>query len=163
EAVIEYGSHGVKRMTWGELDATINRLGNALLARGVGASGRVALMLPNGSEYLIAHQALARIRPTAIHIRYHPKPAVIPHILSNGEPWAIIVHADQLGTLLAARAQVNQRGALIVVGDLASDTGRRSPDISEWDRALAAASPEPPAHAGGRGDGGGVIVYTSGT
>lgn len=33
EAVVEYGEHGVRRMTWGELDATINRLAGALVAR----------------------------------------------------------------------------------------------------------------------------------
>src|SRR5262245_35910089 len=35
EAVVEYGERGVRRWTWGELDATINRLAHALVARGV--------------------------------------------------------------------------------------------------------------------------------
>jgi fatty-acyl-CoA synthase len=163
EAVIEYGNAFVKRMTWGELDATINRVANALLTRGVGGGGRVALMLPNGSEYLIAHQALARIGATAVQIGYHLKPAEIAHILSNAEPGATLVHADQLATLTAARAQADQRGPMIVVGELPpAHAGRRTADVVEWDRALAAASPDVPAHARG-GDGGGVIVYTSGT
>ncbi|HEX8115449.1 MAG TPA: AMP-binding protein, partial [Kofleriaceae bacterium] len=38
----------------------------------------------------------------------------------------------------------------------------RAPDVAAWDRALAAASPHAPPRARG-GDGGGVIVYTSGT
>ena len=161
EAVVEYGAAFVKRMTWGELDATINRVANALLARGVAGGGRVALMLPNGSEYLIAHQALARIGATAVQIGYHLKPAEIAHILSNAEPGATLVHADQLATLTAARAQANQRGAMIVVGELPPDPTRRASEVIEWDRALAAASPEVPDARGG--DGGGVIVYTSGT
>src|SRR6476619_1550911 len=41
EALVEYGDNGVRRLTWGELDATINRLANALVARGVGGRGRV--------------------------------------------------------------------------------------------------------------------------
>jgi fatty-acyl-CoA synthase len=146
-------------MTWGELDATVNRLANALLARGVGSGARIALMLPNGSEYLIAHQALARIGGTAIQIGYHLKPAEVAHILGNAEPAATIAHAEQLATLTAARAQAGQRGPMIIVG---SDAGPRSPDVADWDRALAAASPDVPAHTA-RGDGGGVIVYTSGT
>src|SRR5215216_4495681 len=35
EAIVEYGEHGVRRMSWGEFDATINRLAHALVARGV--------------------------------------------------------------------------------------------------------------------------------
>ncbi|HEV7559027.1 MAG TPA: hypothetical protein VGO00_26320, partial [Kofleriaceae bacterium] len=31
EALVEYGELGVRRMTWGELDATINRLAHALV------------------------------------------------------------------------------------------------------------------------------------
>jgi fatty-acyl-CoA synthase len=161
EAIVEYGSGFVKRMTWGELDATVNRLANALLTRGGGGGARIALMLPNGSEYLIAQQALARIGATAIQIGYHLKPAEIAHILGNAEPAATIVHGEQLATLLAARAQVNQRGPLISVGER-PEASQRSPEVAEWDRALAAASPEAPAHAA-HGDGGGVIVYTSGT
>src|SRR5204862_5596911 len=91
EAIIEYGAGFVKRMTWGELDATVNRLANALLARG-GGGARIALMLPNGSEYLIAHQALARIGGTAIQIGYHLKPAEIAHVLTNAEPPVTIAH-----------------------------------------------------------------------
>jgi fatty-acyl-CoA synthase len=159
DAIIEYGTGFVKRMTWGELDATVNRVANALLARGVGGGARIALMLPNGSEYLIAHQALARIGGTAIQIGYHLKPGEIAHILGNAEPSATIAHAEMLSTLIAARAQAGQRGPMIVVG---ADAGARTPDIADWDRALAAASPEVPSYTA-RGDGGGVIVYTSGT
>lgn len=162
EAIVEYGPDLVRRITWGELDATINRLANALLARGVGGGGRVALMLPNGSEYLIAHQALARIGATAIQIGYHLKPGEIAHILGNAEPSASIAHAEQLANLLAARTQAGQRGPILVVGEL-PEPSRRPPDITEWERALAATSPEVPVHTGSRGNGGGVIVYTSGT
>ena len=59
EAIVEYGESGVRRLTWGELDALINRLAHALVARGVKGGSRVALMLPNGVEYLIVQQALS--------------------------------------------------------------------------------------------------------
>ncbi len=163
EALVEYGADGVQRMTWGELDATINRLANALVARGATGGTRVALMLPNGAEYLIAHQALARLRATAIQIGYHLKAAEIAHILSNAEPSVTLVHAEQLDAIMAARALTGQAGPIIVVGDPGNGAPTRTaPELIEWDRALAAGSPEVPAHVP-RGDGGGVIVYTSGT
>src|SRR5690606_26695422 len=81
EALIEYGERGVRRLTWGQLDATINRLAHALVARGVRGGSRVALMLPNGNEYLIAQQALARLGATAVQIGYRLKPGEIAYIL----------------------------------------------------------------------------------
>ena len=159
EAVVEYGTHGVKRLTWGELDATINRLAHALVQRGVGGGSRVALMLPNGSEYLIAQQALARLGATAVQIGYRLKAGEIAYILDNAQPSATIVYGDYLPAMREARAQGHKGGAMIVVsGDIATDTR----DADDWDRALAAAKPEMPPRTHG-GDGGGVIVYTSGT
>jgi len=154
EAIVEYGEHGVHRMTWGELDATINRLANALVARG-GAKAPVALMLPNGREYLIAQQALARIGATAVQIGYRLKAGEIAYILSNSDPKVTLVHADFVPQMTDARTQAGNASPMVVVGE-----GGNSAD--DWDRALAAASPEVPAHIKG-GDGGGVIVYTSGT
>ncbi len=167
EARVEYGESGVRRLTWGELDATINRVAHALVARGVRGGGRVGLMLPNGSEYLIAQQALARLGATAVQIGYRLKPAEIAYILSNAEPVATIVHSEYVQAMREARIISGQEsrsrgakahGALIVVGG----NGSLASDEVDWDRAIAAASPEMPPRVEG-GDGGGVIVYTSGT
>ncbi len=158
EAIVEYGQHGVRRLSWGEFDATINRLAHALVARGVTGGSRVALMLPNSTEYLIAQQALARLGGTAVQIGYRLKPGEIAYILDNSQPTATVVHADYLEAMREARTQSGKGGAMLVVGELPG--GVR--DADEWDRALAAASPEMPPRVRG-GDGGGVIVYTSGT
>ncbi|CAN5806184.1 acyl-CoA synthetase [soil metagenome] len=161
EAVVEYGDLGVRRLTWGELDATINRLAGALVSRGVAGGGRVALMLPNGIEYLIAQQALARIGGTAVQIGYKSKPAEIAYILANAEPKATLVHGSFVDIMREGRAQAGGNGGpMIVVGG----DGVTEGDATDWDRALAASSPEVPAREQNRGgDGGGVIVYTSGT
>ncbi len=158
EAIVEYGEHGVRRLSWGEFDSTINRLAHSLVARGVTGGSRVALMLPNSTEYLIAQQALSRLGGTAVQIGYRLKPGEIAYILENSQPVATVVHADYLGAMIEARASSGKGGPMIVVGEVPSGTR----DADEWDRALAAASPEMPPRVRG-GDGGGVIVYTSGT
>ena len=165
EAVIEYGDLGVRRMTWGELDATINRLAGALVSRGVGGGGRVALMLPNGIEYLIAQQALARIGGTAVQIGYKSKPAEIAYILANAEPKATLVHGSFIDFMREGRAQAGGKGGpMVVVGGAGDGAAVTEGDATDWDRALAASSPEVPSREQTRGgDGGGVIVYTSGT
>jgi fatty-acyl-CoA synthase len=158
EAIVEYGERGVRRLTWGELDATINRLAHALVQRGVRGGSRIALMLPNSSEYLIAQQALARLGATAVQIGYRLKPGEIAYILDNAQPVATVVWGEYVSTMREARAQAGGKGGpMIVVGR--DVTGA---DAEEWDRALAAASPDVPPRTQG-GDGGGVIVYTSGT
>lgn len=161
EALVEYGTHGVGRMSWGELDAAINRLANALITRGVRGGTRVALMLPNSSEYLIAQQALARLGASAVQIGYRLRAGEVAYILENSEPAATIVYDEYLGTMIQARAQSSKGGPMIVCG---GGSGERAstPDIEDWERALASAAPDMPPRQRG-GDGGGVIVYTSGT
>jgi fatty-acyl-CoA synthase len=156
EAIVEYGAHGVRRYTWGELEAAINRLCNALIERGVRGGSRVALMLPNSSEYLIAQQALARIGASAVQIGYRLKAGEIAFILDNSDPIATIVYDEYAAAMADARAQANKGGALIVCGETPAANGGE-----EWGRALAGASPQMPPRQ--HGDGGGVIVYTSGT
>jgi fatty-acyl-CoA synthase len=158
EALVEYGERGVRRLTWSELDATINRIAQVLSTRGVRGGGRVALMLANGIEYLIAQQALARLGATAVQIGYRLKPTEISYILGNAEPVATIVHAEFLPQMREARAVAKATGSMVVIGG----NGALAADEVDWDRAMAAASPEMP-HKSEGGDGGGVIVYTSGT
>jgi fatty-acyl-CoA synthase len=160
EALVEYDPRGVRRLTWAELDEAINRLANALVARGGGPGSRVALMLPNGCEYLIAQQALARLGATAVQIGYRLKPLEISYILSNARPTATIVHADYLGAVREARALAEAAGGpMIVVGG----SGALGNGATSWEVALAAAAKVVPLARRGDGDGGGVIVYTSGT
>jgi fatty-acyl-CoA synthase len=158
EAIVEYGA-SVRRMTWGQFDATINRLANALHARGVTGGKRVALMLPNCTEYLVAQQALARLGATAVQIGYRLKPAEIAYILENSEPTATIVCGEYLTAMREARKLAKRSDEMLSVGG-ALDASTR--DADEWDRALAAADPLTPPRVR-TGDGGGVIVYTSGT
>jgi fatty-acyl-CoA synthase len=154
EAFVEYGARGVKRMTWGEVDATINRLAHALVARGAGGGSHVALMLPNCIEYLIAQHALARIGATAVQIGTRLKPGEVAYILNNARPKVTIVDAQYLETMRDARGKASHDGGVIVVGG--------TDDANDWGRVLAAAPADAPPRSR-EGNGGGVIVYTSGT
>jgi fatty-acyl-CoA synthase len=187
EAIVEYGERGVRRLRWGELHAAVNRLCHALISRGAGVGARVALMLPNGVEYLIAQAALARLGATAVQIGYRSKPPEIAHILDNAEPRALVVHSRYLDAVRAAQASAGNHSPVIVVEGERERPGEMSGEgpgsLVDWDRALAAASPElpptasalftqlsqrlgtivRPADSEDPDDGGGVIIYTSGT
>jgi fatty-acyl-CoA synthase len=158
EALVEYGDPGTppRRVTWGELDAQINQLGHALVKRGVKGGDGVALMLPNSIEYLVAQQALTRIGCTAVQIGYRLKAGEIAYILENAEPAATIVHAAYAQAMTDARAQVKATDPVLVVG------GSNGVKGDSFEAALRDEPGDAPAKVRG-GDGGGVIVYTSGT
>ena len=145
---------GERRYSWRDFDREVNRLGHALAARG-GAGGRVACMLGNGAEYLITQQALARIGGTAVQIGYRSKPAEIAFILANAEPRAAVVDAAYLPAFTEAMAHASQHPRVIVVGATESPA-----QGDRWEDATAAHDGDGPVRGG---DGGGVIVYTSGT
>lgn len=152
---------GDRRWSWRELDRDINRLAHALAARG-GANAPVACMLGNSAEYVLAQQALARIGGTAVQIGYRSKPAEVAYILENAEPAVAIVGAAHVDTFAAGQraAGTTHAARVIVAGDLGAT------DLpTGWDRWADALGREP-ADAPPvleRNDGGGVIVYTSGT
>jgi fatty-acyl-CoA synthase len=159
EAVVEYDATGTpRRLTWGAMDAQINQLCHALVRRGVTNGDNVALMLPNGIEYLIAQQALARIGCTAVQIGYRLKGPEIAYILQNAEPTATIVHAAYQDVMIEARVKAGQSGPLLVVGG----NGSTRPGADSYEAALAAEPGDAPPRVKGH-DGGGVIIYTSGT
>lgn len=163
EAIVEYSERGTRRLSWGELNAMVNRLCHALLGRGAGAGSRIAVMLPNGLESLLAQAALARLGATAVQIGYRSKAAEIAHILENAEPRASLFSARYLGAMGDARHSTGSGGAALVLEGELLHPEAMSGDLCDWDRALASASPELPRVPRHQGDGGGVIIYTSGT
>ncbi|MBL8623134.1 MAG: AMP-binding protein [Myxococcales bacterium] len=147
---------GDRRYTWRTFDQAVNQLAHAIAARG-GAAAPVACMLGNGADYLIAQQALARVGAVVVQIGYRSKPAEVAYILGNAEPAAAIVGAPYAETFAEAMRLAGSRCQVIVAGATAA------PPVGEpWDDAIAGQPGDLPPTARG-GDGGGVIVYTSGT
>ena len=147
---------GDRRYTWRTFDEAVNQLAHAIAARG-GAAAPVACMLGNGADYLIAQQALTRVGAVVVQIGYRSKPAEVAYILNNAEPAAAIVGAPYAETFAEAMRLAGSRCQVIVAGATAA------PPVGErWDDAIAGQPGDLPPTARG-GDGGGVIVYTSGT
>ena len=163
EALIEYDAAGVRRLTWGELDATTSTGSRIALrrARRAPAAARVALMLPNGIEYLIAQHALGalgaprgadRLSPQGRRDRVHPR--------ATPSPTATLVHAEYLaGDARGARAVRQGRRDDRRASRASGRPSRRGRRLGP--RARGRIARVPPRVKGG--DGGGVIVYTSGT
>ncbi len=141
-----------KRLSYGELDATIDRLARAFVARGVNKGDRVALMMRNCRHYLLAQWAITRIGGVAVQIGYRLKAAEVAHILENAGPVLIVHHPEYAQTLEEAvkLSRTAPPGGLFDV-----------PDGVE--RLIANAPSGGAVRNDGAAQSGGMMVYTSGT
>lgn len=149
---------GKRRVRYGDMDREINQLAHGLTGLGVHGGDRVALMMPNCLEYIIAQQALARIGATAVQIGYRLKGPEVAYILDNAEPRAVIVHASHTAPMNEARRTAGgpPESHVIVVR---AAPGARVQGVRYEDLLAQHAGDRAPASTGGAG----VIVYTSGT
>lgn len=150
---------GRRRVSYGALDHEINQLGHALVEYGITVEDRIALMLPNCIQYVVAQQTIARVGATSVQIGTRLKSREIAHILQNAEPALVFVHRDFLPQLEHALQQD------VVVREEQVVTCGAGPEDSylgvRYEEIIADRPGDRPPATGSRG--GGIIIYTSGT
>ncbi|MEW6424004.1 MAG: AMP-binding protein [Bacillota bacterium] len=77
-------------LTWRELNAGANALASFLLKNGVGKGAKVALLIPNQPEFIIAFFAILKTGAAAVPINVRLTPAEINYILVNSDSCAVI-------------------------------------------------------------------------
>lgn len=83
----EYG-----HLTYSGLDQQVNRLSNALLARGIKQADKVILFMPNAPEFVISYFAIQRIGALVVPINAKLTMPEINYILDHSNASAIIAH-----------------------------------------------------------------------
>ena len=146
-----------RRLSWRTFDREIGELAAGLGGLGVRPGDRVALVLPNSIEHVVAQQAIMRAGATAVQIGYRLTAAEIGYILADAMPAAVLYHASHAAEIFGARdhAGVPTTGRLVVVGGDAQ-VGRRYADVLR-----AGATARVPATADANASG--LMIYTSGT
>src|SRR5689334_16841091 len=86
DAVIYAG----ERLTWAALRARVDALARALLAAGVRPGDRVAVLLPNRPEWLVAAFASARIGAVTVGVSTFSAPPEIAWTIAHCRPAAIV-------------------------------------------------------------------------
>jgi len=152
---------GTRRIRFGELNTLINQFAHALVSVGVQPGDRIAIMLPNSVEYVIAQQALLRLGVTAVQVGYKLKAPEIAYILENSEPTAVVVHRNYLELMDKARKQAGAPDDSTVIVCRAKEGERLSSGQRYEDLLATMDGTKPPAKSDA--DQAGVIVYTSGT
>lgn len=104
--------HGDQVVSFAEFDEQTDRLGNALLDRGLRAGDRVAVLLPNGIEGVVVYYALAKAglvrvplnaRETAPELAFKIDDSQARALVHGGEPPAeveIMIPADELPEMI---------------------------------------------------------------
>lgn len=138
---------GERRLSYAELSALTNRVGNALIARGIKRGERVILLMADSPEFVAAYLAIMRIGAVALALNLRASSHDIAHALQDSACAAAFVASDFREQFDAGVAEAGHAPRM-VVDDLA---------------AFAAPHPETLAPAPVRPDDMAFWLYTSGT
>jgi malonyl-CoA/methylmalonyl-CoA synthetase len=135
------------RFAYGELANAVERCAAGLAGLGLAPGDRVALLLGNGPELVVAHLALLRLGVATVPLNLAYRRRELGHILADAEPRLLIADRERAGSLdeldAGERASLERVLAADEVLALAGDP---------------AGLPPPPD-----GDALALLLYTSGT
>ena len=142
-------------ISFGWLKEQSDRLANVLRAHGIARGDRVAILLPQMPEVVVAHVAVYKLAAVALPTALLFGPDAIAYRLQNSGARAIITNAQGVAKLAGIRAEVpalrlvlNVDGAGEGAEDFAAMLARASPAFTP-----ALTTPDDPA----------MMIYTSGT
>lgn len=157
-------SDGTKELDYGSLRSQSLKLAGWLQAQGVRRGDRVAIQLPNWSEFLVCYLAISRLGGVTVPIMTVYRKDEVHHILQNSGASVAITTGDFRGfdhaamfRELRAEADVHVETLLLV-----RHAATAEPDEETFENALAAGtSADVDGHA--PADDPHVVIYSSGT
>ncbi|MBI2961843.1 MAG: acyl-CoA synthetase, partial [Betaproteobacteria bacterium] len=127
---------GEERITYRQLARDVNRLGNALVALGIGPGDRVMLRIPDRPEHVVCILALLKIGAVAVPTFTLLRAADIAYREADAEAITLIADARFLDEVEKARPSFRFVRNCIAIGKA------EHPGYLDYDRLLAAASDE---------------------
>lgn len=155
--IVEDGAGHVGRHTYAEVKDAVERIAAGLRRLGVGCGDRVAIVLPQCFETVVAHFAVYRLGAVAMPLSMLFGPDALVYRLGDSAARVAIVDEAVRDALAAVSDQCPALAATVVVGGLPN-----APAEHGWDDLLAGArDPHPVADT--RPTDPAVLIYTSGT
>lgn len=127
--------YGGRRLAYSELAAEVQRVAGALQASGVGPGDRVAYLMPNLPEMLIAHYAVPLAGAVLVAVNTRLTAEEVAYILSHSGAKIMVVDAALLPTAVAAAGDVPAVTELVVAED--TEIGSADPDLSDDPRLVS--------------------------
>ena len=103
-----------RTVTYAELSALTNRVGNALLELGVSRGDRVLVVLPDSAEFIASFFGAAKIGAVAVPVNPFARSADYIHYIQDSGPRAAIIHSEALEAFLPASGERAQMPIVIV-------------------------------------------------
>jgi len=147
---------GDTRLTYARLDLAVRRMAAALVAEGVGAGDRVAMLIGNRPEFVTVLFALARIGAVAVPMGLRLQTPEITHVLNDCGA-RLLIHEAELADRIPAPADTPALSRRWTVGGRIAG----APGLDDI-LAMRVDAPEPRQAAVAEEDTA-VILYTSGT
>ncbi len=97
-------------------EAAANRLSCWLVAQGIRAGDRVALILPNGIAFIVAEIAILRLGAVKVPLNIRFAVPEVLYALADCAPTGLIATADYAGRVLRERALVPSLAVFVAVG-----------------------------------------------
>ncbi|MGE5171364.1 MAG: acyl-CoA synthetase [Rudaea sp.] len=142
--------------TFFDIAQQANRLSNALAARGVGRGDRVALLLPQRPETVVAHIAAYQLGAVTVPLSFLFGPEALEYRLEHSGAKAAFVDPQSLPNLRPIRERCAALAHVVGVA------GADGPGIVSWEALLEGASRHFAA-VGTRATDPAILIYTSGT
>jgi crotonobetaine/carnitine-CoA ligase len=142
-----------ERLTYRELRDDAAQVAGMLAAFGASAGERIAVMLPNGLDFLRAWAGIGRLAATAVILNGELTGSFLAHPLRDAAPTILIVDAGYLSRLDGLGEAVSSLRTILVVGGGAPGTSA----FDDW------RTTEPLEGSLPRADDIASIMYTSGT
>ena len=120
--------YGGQRLTYAELAAEVARVAGALRASGVGPGDRVAYLMPNLPEMLVAHFAVPLAGGILVAINTRLTAEEVSYILRHCGAKILVADAALLPVAVAAAEGAGTVTQLVVAAD--AEVGSAGPDLS---------------------------------
>ena len=151
---------GDRRISYGELQSTVNRIGNGLRAQGVRPGNRVILRMPNRPEFVATWLAVQKIGAVCVSTMPMLRARELTYIIKDSEACVAVVAADLLGEMEQAAEAAAIPPTLISAGG-GDQPGLGASGLT-LDALIATTSDELDPHLADRDDLA-LIAYTSGS
>jgi fatty-acyl-CoA synthase len=112
---------GERRTSYAELDATVNRVANALAERGVGNGDRLGLLSRNSYGFVVTYFASAKLGSICVPINYMLSAAEVAYIVGHSGATALVVEEGLLPAALEGVRQAGRDEAIAVRAVIPAD------------------------------------------
>ena len=153
-ALLDYLPDGEpRRLSFGELAAQSNAFANALRASGVGRGDRVALLLPQSFETLIAHVAIYKLGAVAVPLALLFGVEALEYRLHTAGTKAVVTNPAGAAKVEAIRKRLPTLETVVVVAGGGETDFRQMVGASSTEFVPVDTGPDDPA----------LMIFTSGT